>query len=178
MSKKLVFISGSLRKDSYNTAVLRALHKLLPEGVTAEVLKIDAVPLYNEELEAEFPQTALEAKQRIENADAIVIATPEYNRSIPGVLKNFIDWMSRPYGKSSFAGKPVLIVGASMGPIATALAQYHLKQILLYLGAEVIGQPEIYIGTAHEKFNEQGELTDTHTKQHLQKAIDAVLSRI
>ena len=174
--KKILAISGSLRAQSYNTGLTKALSALVPEGVSVDHADISSLPLFNSDLETSFPETAQTLKNQIESADAIVFATPEYNRSIPGVLKNAIDWASRPWGKNSFAGKPVLVMGASVGPIATAVAQQDLKKVMLYLDAKVVGQPELYIGTAQEKFNEAGELTDENTKEHIKKGLTVLVS--
>ncbi len=135
-----------------------------------EIADISVLPFFNEDDEAAFPESAQKLKTQIESADAIIIATPEYNRSIPGVLKNAIDWASRPYGKNSFSGKKVLVVGASVGPVGAAIGQYDLKKMLLHGNAEVFGQPEFFLGVAGSKFNEVGELTDETTKQHIDGA--------
>ena len=168
---QLIGFSGSLRKDSYNRALLRAAAELLPQGHTLEVLEIGHLPLYNQDLEADFPVSVKEIKEKIRNSDGIIIATPEFNRSLSGVLKNMIDWTSRPYGDSAWKGLPVLVMGASGGNIGTALAQSHLKSILLYLDCRVPGQPEIYIGTAQDKFDKAGALTDEKTKEFLVGAL-------
>lgn len=174
---KILAISGSLRKDSFNTALVRALAGLAPAGATVETFEIGSLPLYNSDLEAAFPPEAQAFKDAVEAADAIFIATPEYNRSISGSLKNAIDWASRPWGKNSFAGKPVLIAGVSVGRLGAALAQYHLKQIMLYLDAHVLGQPELYIGPAEGLFDATGALTDESTKEHLRAALVALVAR-
>lgn len=174
--KKILAISGSLRAQSFNTSLTNALTSLVPEGVEVEFGDISSLPLFNSDLESSFPQAAHTLKNQIESADAIIFATPEYNRSIPGVLKNAVDWASRPWGKNSFAGKPVLVMGASIGPIATAVAQQDLKKVMLYLDAKVVGQPELYIGNAQEKFNEVGELIDENTKEHIRKALNVLVS--
>lgn len=171
MSKKIIAISGSLRKDSYNTVILLEVKKLVPD---LEIIPIDNLPLFNEDLEAHFPTEATALKQKIEAADGIIISTPEYNRSIPGALKNAIDWASRPWGKNSFENKKVLIMGASVGPIGTALAQYDLKKIMLYLGAFVVPE-EVYINLAQTKFKD-GILVDENTKNHLKEAVDRLLN--
>lgn len=176
--KKILAISGSIRAQSFNTGLTKALPELAPEGFSVEYADISTLPLFNSDLESAFPSEAQVLKDQIESADAIVFATPEYNRSIPGVLKNAIDWASRPWGKNSFVGKPVLVMGASVGPIATAVAQQDLKKIMLYLDARVVGQPELYVGMAGEKFNEAGELTDENTKEHIKKALAVLVSRI
>jgi chromate reductase len=174
--KKIIALSGSLRKDSFNTHLLHALQALAPSDVEITIFDISTLPLFNSDLEADFPKSAQALKDAIAASEGVIIATPEYNRSVPGVLKNAIDWASRPYGKNSFAKKPTLILGASVGPIATAVAQSHLKQIMLYLDALVLGQPELYIGVAQDKFDTQGVLTDEATKDHLVNALNVLLS--
>lgn len=172
--KKFIAISGSLRKDSFNTRVLKVIQGFAPEGVEIELFDISTLPLYNQDLEASFPQTAQTLKDAIKNADGVIFATPEHNRSIPSALKNAIDWASRPWGHNSFAGKKVLVMGATGGALGTALAQSHLKQIMLYLDARVVGQPELYLGGIHEKIDEAGVITDESTMEHLQKALQVL----
>lgn len=167
----ILALSGSLRKDSFNTALLKNLQALAPAGTTIEIADISALPLYNSDDEASFPASAQALKDKIEAADALIIATPEYNRSIPGVLKNAIDWASRPWGKNSFAGKKVLTAGVSVGKIGTAVAQSHLRQIMNYLDARVVGQPELYLGPTQGLFDEAGNIADDATKQLLAKAL-------
>jgi chromate reductase len=174
---KIVAFSGSLRKGSHNTALLHAFQKVAPSGMEIEVLDIGTLPLYNSDLEASFPAEAQKLKDAVVAADAIIFATPEYNRGMSGVLKNAIDWISRPWGKNSFAGKPVLIAGVSVGKIGTALAQEHLKNVMLHLDAHVIGQPELYLGPTSELFDENGVLTNDSTKELLKKGLDALAAR-
>lgn len=174
----IIAISGSLRKDSFNTAFLRALQPLAPAGMQIEIAEIDTLPPYSQDDEAAFPPRAQVLKDKVTAADGIIIATPEYNRSISGVLKNAIDWISRPYGRNSFAKKPVLIAGVSVGKIGTAVAQSHLRQIMLYLDAEVIGQPELYLGPAQELFDAEGNLTDDVTKELISKALGVLAERV
>ncbi len=172
--KKFIAISGSLRNGSFNTNLLQAAIELAPEGVEIKMIEIGSLPMYNQDLEAAFPQEAQMLKDAIEEADGIIFATPEYNRSIPSVLKNAIDWASRPWGQNSFAKKPVLILGASVGPIGTAVAQNHLKTIMNYLDTRVVGQPEFYMGTAQDKFDATGKLTDESSREHLRKALETL----
>ena len=173
----IVGIVGSLRKESFNRKLMNAFIERAPEGVTIEIAEIRDLPMYDEDVaSAGFPPSATALKQAIERADAILIATPEYNRNIPGVLKNAIDWASRPYGENSFDGKPVLVVGASTGSIAAALAQYSLKQTMLYLNARLVGQPEFFLGLAEKKFDESGTLTDEKTSEHVESALAALLA--
>jgi chromate reductase len=142
-----------------------------------EIADIGSIPLYNEDDEAAFPPAAKALKDKVEAADAIIIATPEYNRSIPGVLKNAIDWASRPWGQNSFAGKPVLTMGVSVGRIGTAVAQSHLRQVMVYLDTHVIGQPELYFGPAQELFDAERNIADEHAKELLTKALTALAAR-
>lgn len=155
--------------------LLTALAELAPADMTIEVVEIGNLPLYNSDDETEFPAIAQALKDKIEKADGIIIATPEYNRSISGVLKNAIDWASRPYGKNSFSGKPVLVAGVSIGRIGTAVAQSHLRQILLHLNANVIGQPELYL--TNDIFSADGSISDELTKKLLSGALDVLVSR-
>ena len=126
-------ISGSLRRDSFNRATLRAAQELAPEGSKIETFELDGLPGFNQDDEGQPPAKVVELKQRIRSADAILFVTPEYNYSVPGVLKNAIDWASRPYGDSAWNGKPVAIMGASVGVSGTARAQYHLRQMFVFL---------------------------------------------
>jgi len=173
----ILAISGSLKKDSLNTMLLRALQPLAPSGMHIEIVTVGDLPLYSEDSEASFPPAAQALKAKIEAADGIIIATPEYNRSIPGVLKNAIDWASRPWGKNSFAGKPLLVAGVSVGKLGTAVAQGHLKQVMGYLDARVIGQPELYLGPAQHMFDNEGNLVDEATKELLVKALGVLAER-
>lgn len=173
----IIAISGSLRKDSFNTALVRALSPVAPAGMQITVADIGDLPLYNQDAEASLPSAVRALKDAIAAADGIIIATPEYNRSIPGVLKNAIDWASRPYGENSFVGKPVLIMGVSSGKIGTAVAQSHLKQVMTYLDARVIGQPELYLGPAKEIFDGEGSIMSDSTKELLTKALGVLAAR-
>lgn len=178
MSKTLYALSGSLRENSYNTSLLKAFIEHAPEGVTIELLDTHDVPLYNQDHEANMPEAVSSLKEKICSADGIIIATPEYNRSVPGMLKNVIDWTSRPYGQNSWKGIPVYVVGASTGPIAAALAQYELKKIMLYLDARVLGQSEFYLGNATEKISADGVLTDASTIDHVRSSLETFLAFI
>lgn len=162
MAISILGIVGSLHTDSLNKKILDAFIARAPEGVEVVTASID-IPLYSQDKEATMPEEALSLKKKIETADGVIIVTPEYNRSIPGSLKNMIDWVSRPYGKNSFDGKVVGVAGGTDGLLGTALAQYHLKQILLYLNAILFGQPEFMISNTSSKFNETGVLVDEAT---------------
>jgi chromate reductase, NAD(P)H dehydrogenase (quinone) len=162
---KILGIAGSLRKASYNRAALRAAQQLAPEGVEIEVFELDGIPAFSEDIEREPPAEVVELKQKIRASDAILFVTPEYNYSIPGVLKNAIDWASRPYGDSAWNDKPVAIMGASVGALGTARAQYHLRQVFVFLNMHAVNQPEVMISNASKRFDEQGNLTDETTKK-------------
>src|ERR1041385_2309516 len=153
-------IAGRLRKRSYNRAALHAAQQLVPEGVKIETFELDGIPGFNQDHEANPPEKVVLLKSRIRAADAILLVTPEYNYSIPGVLKNAIDWAARPYGDSAWKGKPVAIMGASPGLLGTARAQYHLRQCLVFLDMPVVNQPEVMIAAAASKFDPAGNLTD------------------
>ena len=169
MSKpvRVLGIAGSLRRESYNRAALRAATQLVPQDVTLDIFELDGIPGFSQDEEQNPPATVVELKKRIRAADAILIATPEYNYSIPGVLKNAIDWASRPYGDSAWNGKPAAIMGASVGTIGTARAQYHLRQIFVFLNVFPLNQPEVMIGNAAERFDKEGNLTDETTKNFI-----------
>jgi chromate reductase len=158
-------ICGSLRKTSYNRGALRAAQKLCPEGVTLEIFELDGIPLYSQDLERSPAPKVAEFKARIRAADAILIATPEYNYSVPGVLKNAIDCASRPYGDSAWDGKPVALMSASIGAFGGMRAQYHLRQSFVFLNMDAVLQPEVAIGNAQKAFDEQGNLTDETSKK-------------
>jgi chromate reductase, NAD(P)H dehydrogenase (quinone) len=157
-------IAGSLRKGSYNRAALRAAQQLAPADAEVEIFELDGIPPFSEDIEREPPAKVAELKEKIRAADTILLVTPEYNYSIPGVLKNAIDWASRPYGDSAWEGKPVAIMGASVGALGTARAQYHLRQVFVFLNMHAINKPEVMIGNASQRFDEQGNLTDETTK--------------
>src|SRR5215467_8544790 len=154
MSKlvRILGIAGSLRRESYNRAALREATRLLPEDATLDIFELDGIPAFNQDEEQNPPAKVVELKRRVRESDAILIVTPEYNYSVPGVLKNAIDWASRPYGDSAWDGKPVAIMGASIGTIGTARAQYHLRQVFVFLNVHAINQPELMIATASQKF--------------------------
>ena len=164
-------IAGSLRRESYNRGALRAATKLLPEGATLDVFELDGIPGFNQDQEQNPPAKVVELKKRVRGADAILFVTPEYNYSVPGVLKNAIDWASRPYGDNAWNGKPAAIMGASIGGIATARAQYHLRQIMVFLNMFPINQPEVMIGNAADRFDAEGNLTDETTKDYIRRLL-------
>ena len=152
---------GSLRRQSYNRGLLRTAMLLQPEGMHIYEVPIDRVPFFDEDLERQGdPPAVRELKAALQRADALLILTPEYSYSIPGVLKNALDWASRPPGRSVLRGKPAAIMGAGVGRSGTMRAQLHLRQILVYLGVFAVPEPEVYVTFAPDKFNALGELTD------------------
>ena len=170
---KIIGISGSLRKASYNTALLRTLISLQPQGMEIEPIRLNGIPVYDgdDEKATGKPAAILELDQKIRASDGVIIVTPEYNFSIPGGLKNATDWLSR--GASPLKGKRIGIMGGSDGPIGTARSQYHLRQTLQAHEAIVMPRPEIFVSTAHEKFDAQGNLTDEATLKRLGKWLKA-----
>lgn len=163
----VIGISGSLRQGSYNSMALRAAQKLAPQGMRIEIADIGGIPLFNEDVRAAGePAAVSELKAKIRAADGVLIVTPEYNFSIPGVLKNTLDWLSRP-PEPPFPGKPVAIMGASPGPVGTARVQYDLRKVLVFLDAFTVNKPEVFISSCASKFNAQGELTDEATARFI-----------
>ncbi len=168
-------IAGSLRRGSYNGAVLRAAAtKLAPEGMHIERFDLSPIPLYNEDVrQSGYPPAVAGLRARIADADAVLIVTPEYNYSIPGVLKNAIDWASRPPDQP-FNGKPVALMGASPGRLGTARAQYHLRQSLLSLNAMVLNKPEVMIAGVNKLLDEEGRLTDETTADFVRQLLSGL----
>lgn len=161
---RILGLSGSLRKGSYNTAALRAAAGLLPEGASMEIADLSEIPVYNEDVKVQgFPPAVQKLRDQIAAADALFFATPEYNYSVSGVLKNAIDWASRPPNQP-FDDKPVAIMSASGGLLGGARAQYHLRQIGIFMNLRFVNRPEVMIGQAPTKFDAEGNLTDETTK--------------
>jgi chromate reductase, NAD(P)H dehydrogenase (quinone) len=167
-------ISGSLRKASFNTALLRAAIHLAPDGIRIETAEIGAIPMYNDDVRTvALPEPVVRLRDQIARADALLIVTPEYNYSIPGVLKNAIDWASRP-PKQPFAGKPLGMMGASGGPGGTVRAQYHLRQMAVFLDMHAINKPELFVRNAQTMFDDAGELRDDELRQLVRQYLDAL----
>lgn len=167
-------ISGSLRKGSYNSAALREALRLAPEGMRIEIADIEQIPLYNEDVYAQgFPPAVERLREQIRAADALLIVTPEYNYSMPGVLKNAIDWVSRPPDQP-FAGKPAAVMGVSAGRFGTARAQYHLRQSMVFLDLHLLNKPEVMIGNAGQLFDDAGALTDEATRGYIRRLLEAL----
>jgi len=168
---RILGIAGSLRRQSYNRATLRAATQLVPEDASIDIFELDGIPGFNQDEEQNPPAKVTELKSRIRAADAILIVTPEYNYSVSGVLKNAIDWASRPYGDSAWNGKPAAIMGASIGTVGTARAQYHLRQMMVFLNMFPVNQPEVMIGNASERFDAQGNLSHEPTKEFIRQLL-------
>lgn len=172
---RILGISGSLRTNSFNTAALRACLPLLPSGVTLEIFDLARIPLYNEDVYQQgFPASVQMLREKIADADALLIATPEYNYSIPGVLKNAIDWASRPPSQP-FDGKPIALMSASPGALGGARSQYHLRQVFVFLNGLILNRPEVMIAAAPSKFDDAGNLSDAPTRDHLAKMLLALV---
>ena len=167
--------AGSLRKDSYNKALLRAAGELLPNDVELEIFDLECIPPFNQDLEQQPPTKVKEFKTKIKAADALLIATPEYNYSVPGVLKNAIDWGSRPHGDNCFDDKPMAIMGASGGMLGTARAQYHLRQSCVFLNMHPLNKPEVMVPFAKDKIDSNGNLTDEHTRAKIKELIESLV---
>jgi len=173
MSKTRVAVFvGSLRKDSFNRKLAKAVEKLAPDDFEFTHVRIDDLPLYNQDFDEDYPAEARRLKQDVESADAVLFVTPEYNRAIPGVLKNAIDIGSRPWGVNSFAGKPAAVLGISVGAIGTALAQQHLRNTLAYLDMPTLGQPEVFMQMKHGLLDDDGNVGDDDTRKFLQDFVD------
>jgi chromate reductase len=164
-SIRILGIAGSLRKASYNKAALRAAQRLCPQGATIELFELDGIPPFNQDEERKAPQKVAQLKQKIRAADAILLATPEYNYGMPGVLKNAIDWASRPYGDNAWDGKPVALMSAAMSMGGGVRAQYQLRQAFVFLNMDAVAQPEVAINNPMQRFDQQGNLTDEASKQ-------------
>jgi chromate reductase len=172
---EILGIVGSLRTGSFNHLALKAAQELAPDGAVLDLIDLNGIPVFNQDDEMAVPAAVREFKRRIMAANAILFATPEYNYSIPGALKNAIDWASRPYGDSAWQGKPAAILGASPGHLGTARAQYHLRQVLVALDMSVVNQPEVMISNAAQRFDQDGKLTDELTRKSIQKLLSALL---
>ena len=168
--------AGSLRKASYNRALLRAAAELVPAGAQLEIFDLEGIPPFNQDLENQPCERVKEFKAKIKAADAVLIATPEYNYSIPGVLKNAIDAASRPYGDNAFAHKPVAIMGASSGMLGSARAQYHLRQCFVFLTCFALNRPEVIVPYAGDKIDEKGNLTDAKTRETIAELLKGLVA--
>ena len=175
---KILAFAGSLRKDSYNKALVRAAVELAPENVVIEVFDLDGITPFNNDNVTSPPAKVVEFKEKIRNADGLLIATPEYNYSIPGVLKNAIDWASRPFQGNPLEDKPVAIMSASTGRLGGARAQYHLRQSFIFLNVHPLNQPEVMLSNAAENVDATGKLTNEQTRALIRQLIEALASWI
>jgi len=161
---QIAIVVGSIRKESYNKRLANALTKLAPSNFNFKFLEIDNLPLYNQDLDGKQPDSVNNFKNEINNSNAVIFVTPEYNRSIPGVLKNAVDQGSRPYGQNAWANKPAGVLGISVGVIGTSLAQQHLRNILAYLDAPTLGQPEVFLQYNEDFFDKDGNIGEKSKK--------------
>jgi chromate reductase len=167
-------VAGSLRRGSYNRALLRAAAELAPDGMRIEIFDLAEVPLYNGDVEAEGdPEAVARFKRAIAAADGVLMATPEYNHGVPGVMKNAVDWASRPPGSAPLGGKPVGIIGASPGMTGSARGQSQLRQAFEFTASYCMPQPELLVARAHEKFDREGNLADAETGRYLVRYLTA-----
>jgi chromate reductase len=171
---KILGIAGSLREKSYNKGLLQAAVELAPAGMEIEVFYLAGIPPFNQDLDVNPPESVKAFKEKILAADGILLCTPEYNYSVPGVLKNAIDWASRPYGQNAWEGKPAGVMGASIGFAGTARAQAALRQSFTFLNVHCMNQPEIYVVRAADKFSAEGKLIDQETREHLGRFLEAL----
>ena|SRR5688572_13360632 len=170
---KVAAIVGSLRKDSFNKKLMQALDQLSHPGLVFERIPIEEIPLFNQDHEKDLPKSVVNLKNAVTEADGVLLVTPEYNRSIPGVLKNIIDWGTRPYGQNCWKNKPMGIIGASPGNIGTAVSQAHLRSVMVNLGAILLGQPEVYFVYKEGVIDEQFRIKDENTQKFLQGFLDS-----
>jgi chromate reductase len=173
---KILAFAGSLRKGSYNKALVRAAVELAPENVAMEVFDLEGIPPYNQDLENTPPKRVTEFKDKIRSADALLIATPEYNYSVSGVLKNAIDWASRPKTGNPLEGKPVAIMSASIGRLGGARAQYHLRQSFVFLNMHPVNQPEVMLPSAADNIDANGRLTNEQTRELIRQLLEALVA--
>ena len=178
MDKKISILgfAGSLRKGSYNKALLRAAMEVVPKEAELEAFDLEGIPPFNQDLENTPPERVKEFKKKIKAADALLMATPEANYTIPGVLKNAMDWASRPYGDNAFDGKPVGIMGATIGNLGTARAQYHLRQTFVWLNMYPINAPEVMVSVAQDKVDANGRLTDQKTREKIKELLESLVA--
>jgi chromate reductase len=172
-ARDVAVIVGSLRKESLNLKMAKALMELAPPSLRLEIVGIGDLPFYNEDLEARLPPAWLAFRERVRRADAVLFVTPEYNRGIPGGMKNAIDVASRPYGQSAWDGKPAAVISVSPGAIGGFGANHHLRQSLVFLNMPALQQPEAYIGGAAKLFDAAGKLSNADTRNYLSKFLAA-----
>jgi chromate reductase len=179
MTYNVGVLIGSLSKDSINRRLFVALQRLAPEAdLRLSEIPIGDLPLYNRDVDADYPQEGKALKHAIEAADAVMLVTPEYNRSVPGALKNALDWASRPWGQNSFKGKPSAVIGTSPGSVGTAVAQQHLRSVLSFLASPELAQPEAYVQTTKGLIADDGEITNATTAEFLTSWLKAFHTHI
>lgn len=176
MSLKVLCIVGSLRRQSFNLSIARAAQQLAPEGMQIELCMLHGLPLLNEDEEDDPPPVLTAFREKVRAADAILFVSPEYNASVPGVLKNAIDWATRPYGDNPFRDKPGALMGATIGGMGTSRAQYHLRQVLCALNVHLLNQPELMISHADHAFDDEGSLRDEERAAQLDKLLQALVA--
>ena len=178
MDKKISIFgfAGSLRKGSYNKAILRAAVELVPKDAQVETFDLEGIPSFNQDLENDPPEKVKEFKKKIKAADAILIASPEANYTIPGVLTNAMNWASRPYGDNAFDGKPVTVMGASVGMLGAARAQYHLRQSFVWLNMYPMNLPEVMVPFAQDKVDANGRVTDVKTRERIKELLESLVT--
>ena len=174
---KILGIAGSLRKASYNRGALRAAQQLCPEGASIEVFELDGIPPFNQDEEQKAPTRVVELKRKIREADAILFVTPEYNYGLPGVLKNAIDWASRPYGDNAWNGKPCALMSAAMSMGGGIRAQYQLRQSFVFLNMDAVVQPEVAINNVGERFDESSNLKDETSKKLIAQLLQNLVQK-
>ena len=172
--RTVAVLVGSLRKESFTRKTVNALTKLAPEGLKLQIIEIGDLPFYNEDKEADPPAQWVEFRRQVKAADAVLFASPEYNRSVPAALKNAIDVGSRPYGSSVYAGKPAAVMTVSPGAIGGFGANHHLRQSLVFLDMPVLQQPEAYLGGVAKWFDDKGDLVDESARGFLTKFAQAL----
>jgi NAD(P)H-dependent FMN reductase len=178
VARNVAVVIGSIRKDSINRKLAKALVKLAPKDLQCELVRIDDLPVFNQDHDQNPPEPVVRVKAQIAAANAFLFVTPEHNRSLPTALKNVLDWVSRPYGKNLWAGKPAGIVGASVGTVGTAVAQAHLRSVLGYLDVPTLGQPEVYIHFTQGLIDDEGNISNDGTRKFLQSFVDRYVAWI
>lgn len=168
----VIVIVGSLRKDSFNKKLAHALNKLKHPQLKLSIAKIDDIPLYNQDLDNDLPAAVVRLKKEVSSADAVLFVTPEYNRSMPGVLKNIIDWGTRPYGQNCWSNKATAVIGTSPGVVGTAVAQSHMRSILVAINAALLGQSEVYLVYKEGLIDDTYSITVEATQKFLQDFLD------
>ena len=177
-AKKIAVLVGSLRKESINRKLAKAVEKLAGDRLQFDYVEIADLALYNQDKDDNYPANWTAMKEKIKSSDAVLLVTPEYNRSIPGVLKNALDIASRPYGTNAFAGKKAAIIGASPGAPGTSMSQQHLRNVMLYLDTQLLGQPEVYLQFKDGLVDEDGKITNEGTEKFLSSFVDKYIAWI